>query len=171
MKELHLLRHAKSDWDDPGLDDFDRPLAKRGRRAAKRMARFLAQAGVQPDHVLCSAARRTRETHALIASELPAETPVAFERELYLAGSQALLRRLRRLPDELRSVMVIGHNPDLHELALGLASPEAEEHARLTAKFPTAALASLEIDIDHWRDLALGRHRLLRFVVPAELED
>ena len=171
VKELHLLRHAKSSWDDADLDDFDRVLAKRGRKAAARMGRFLADNAIAPDTILCSAARRTRETLDLIAPALNATPNVLVERQLYLAGSRHILSRLRRLPDEAESVMVIGHNPDLQELALRLArrGPRAKI-AALAAKFPTAALAGFRVEAERWADLAPERCALIRFVVPADLD-
>jgi phosphohistidine phosphatase len=168
MKRLYLLRHAKSSWKDTALPDHDRPLSGRGRRAAKTIARHLRQRGIEPDLVLCSSARRARETLDRIESALTAST-VEVEDGLYAASAHALLERLRTVADTVESVMLIGHNPSLQELAIDLAgpSPAADE---LAAKYPTAALATLEFRGASWRDLDHGGAELVEFVRPRELE-
>jgi phosphohistidine phosphatase len=110
MKRLYLLRHAKSSWKDTSLPDHDRPLAGRGRRAAKAIARHMREQGIEPDLVLCSSARRARET--LDRMEPAVGTPaVRVEPDLYAASARALLERLRSVLDTVESVMLIGHNP------------------------------------------------------------
>ena len=121
MHTLYLLRHAKSSWSDPTLPDEERPLAPRGRRDAKRVAEHLVQLGIEPELVLCSSARRTRETLELIRPALDATTSVALEAELYAATADTLLEHLRAVPDGVASVLLIGHNPGLQDLALLLA--------------------------------------------------
>src|SRR5262245_6241843 len=116
MKHLYLLRHAKSSWKDTSLPDHDRPLAGRGRRAAKAIAGHLREQGIEPELVLCSTARRARETLERIEPALGASA-LCLEDELYAAGAPALLERLRSVPDPVGSVMLIGHNPALEELA------------------------------------------------------
>jgi phosphohistidine phosphatase len=167
MRRLLILRHAKSSWDDPGLADHDRPLAPRGRRAAKVIARHLRHEGTAPELVLCSSARRARETLKRIAPAL-GDAEVHVERGLYAASGEDLLERLRAVADEVRSVMLIGHNPAVERLALGLADP-GPERERVEAKFPTGALATLAFE-GSWRSLAPGGARLLAFVTPRELE-
>jgi phosphohistidine phosphatase len=166
VKRLFLLRHAKSSWDDAELADHDRPLAPRGRRAAKVMARHLRLERVTPELVLCSSSRRTRETLECIAVGDAAE--ILVERGLYGATQDDLLDRLRAVPDAVRSVMLIGHNPAVQHLSFVLARP-GPELERVRAKFPTAALATLEFD-GAWGALAPGRARLVAFVTPRELE-
>lgn len=170
-KTLYLLRHAKSSWDDPGLSDFERPLAARGRRASRAMAEHLAATGVHPGLVLCSAAVRTRETHTRLADAL-GDVSVSFEEELYGAGARDLIRRLRGLPDSLSSVMLIGHNPGLQDLALVLLAEHGHDSSleRLERKVPTGALATLEVPTASWRALAPGSCRLISFVRPADLD-
>jgi phosphohistidine phosphatase len=161
---LYLLRHAKSSWDDPGRPDRERPLAPRGMRDAKRVAKHLGRLGVAPELVLCSPAARTRETLERVLPAL-AGVDVQVDDELYGAPSEALLERLRAVPDEVGSVMLIGHNPGLQDLALTLASDNALRE-RVAAKFPTAALATLALP--SWR-LSPGDGELVDFVVPKEL--
>ena len=162
---LYLLRHAKSSWDHPELADHDRPLAKRGRRATKALARYLREHEIAPELVLCSTARRARETLERIEPALGTPS-VRYESELYAASAGALLERLREVPDEVSSVMLIGHNPGIEELAHGLAGPAPE----LGAKFPTGALAMLTLTGARWRDLDRGGARLVGFVRPRDLE-
>jgi phosphohistidine phosphatase len=168
MLTLHLLRHAKSSWDDPGLADHDRPLAPRGTRAAGTMAAHMRAAGIRPDLVLCSSSQRTRETLDLLGDAVPAGCDVRIEDWLYGAWAEELLDRLRRLPPEARHVLLIGHNPGLQDLALQLAS-SGELLAEVAEKFPTGSLATLEADIGAWPDLAPGCARLAGFVRPRDL--
>jgi phosphohistidine phosphatase len=157
LKQIHLLRHAKSSWKDPSLRDRERPLNGRGRRAAKAVARHLREEGIDPELVLCSPARRARETRRT----------VRIERDVYGAGAATLLELLRGLPDGVASVMVIGHNPGLEELALALAR-DGPLVGELAAKYPTGALATLTFE-GRWADLALGRADLVAFVRPRDL--
>lgn len=167
MKLVHLLRHAKSSRDDPALPDHDRPLTGRGRNAADRVGRRMRERGLAPDLVLCSTARRAADTLAIARSAADAGWPVERDRGLYLVGAPALLDRLRRVPDAVGSVLLVGHNPDLHDLARALAaSGDREALADLERKFPTAALASIELDVASWREVAPGSGRLVGYDAP-----
>jgi phosphohistidine phosphatase len=167
MKRLYLLRHAKSSWDDPALADHDRPLAPRGRRAATAMAEHFRRKGVGPELVLCSTSRRTRQTLKRIAPGLGKNAEVAIQPELYAASAADLLKVLHEVPDEVESVMLIGHNPAIQDLALSLAR-SGPEIARVRSKFPTAALATLKLD-GSWRELTPGSAELVSLVKPKEL--
>jgi phosphohistidine phosphatase len=171
MLTLALLRHAKSSWDDPTADDADRPLSPRGIAAAPVMAAFMASHEIRPDLVLCSASRRTRETLAFVLAAFGKGQPrVLIEESLYLATASSLLDRVRRLPMRPRCVMVIGHNPGLHDLALLLAEPAATDGYRaLSAKFPTAGLAVVSFAVSSWADVGPGRGRLDVFMTPRSL--
>jgi phosphohistidine phosphatase len=169
MHTLYLLRHAKSSWADQMLPDRERPLARRGRRDAKRIARHLARLPIPPELVLCSAAERTRETLELLRPELAATSTVRLEEELYAASADELLERIRAVPEAVASVMVIGHNPGLQRLARALASDGADL-VRLAAKFPTAALATLTLASTPWRELSEGDAVLAAYIVPKELD-
>lgn len=169
---LLLLRHAKSDWDDPTLEDHERPLAARGRQAAPRMARHLTRTPLRPDLVLCSTARRARQTLDLVRPALP-PVPIVHEDALYTFEASALLDRLRTCPPEARVVMVVGHNPALEDLALHLSSGQQEANRdhpvhRLRHKFPTAALATLGLSVG-WSELAGGTGWVDDFVRPKDL--
>jgi phosphohistidine phosphatase len=151
VSRLYLLRHAKSSWDDPTLADHDRPLAARGRKAAKAIGAYLREHDIEPELVLCSSAARTRETLERVG------LTGRIEDALYGAGASALLARLHEVPDEVASVMLIGHNPGMQQLAFDLAG--------LDDKFPTAALATLACD--GWSDLQ--RAELVDYVKPKDL--
>jgi phosphohistidine phosphatase len=151
MKRLYVLRHAKSSWDQPGLADHDRPLSGRGRRAADAIGRHLRAEGIEPELVLCSSATRTRETLARIGFQGRAE------RELYGASAGELIARLRDVPPSVGSVLVIGHNPGMHDLALALTGEPVD-------KYPTGALATIELD-----DWTAASGRMIAFVRPREL--
>jgi phosphohistidine phosphatase len=167
MKQLLLLRHAKSSWEDRGLADHDRPLAPRGRRAAKLIAEHLRRERVAPALVLCSSAQRTRETLERIAPALGEQVPVQIERELYAASEHRLLERVRGVEESVESVMVIGHNPGVEQLALSLAV-SGENLAAVRRKYPTGALATLEF-AGRWRELGPGSAELADFVTPKQL--
>ena len=166
-RRLYLLRHAKSSWEDPALVDHDRPLAGRGRRAAAAIADHLAEHQIVPEFVLCSTAVRTRETYERIETVL-AGAPVHYERGLYAASDDDLLERLRSVPDEFGSVLLIGHNPGIEDLALRLARPSPERD-KLVAKFPTAALATLEFTGSGWAELEPGCATLTAYVRPRDI--
>jgi phosphohistidine phosphatase len=168
MKRLYLLRHAKSSWKDADLADRERPLAGRGRRAAKAMSKHLRSAGVDPELVLCSPARRARETLERIEPVFGPRT-VRLEDSIYGAGVDELLAVLREVRNGVASVLLIGHNPGLQDLAVALARPSALRD-QLAVKFPTAALATLDFDTDAWTTLAPGTGTLTAFVRPRDLE-
>ena len=171
MKRIYLLRHAKSSRDDPTIEDFDRPLAPRGARDCRTMGRVLAEGRIAPALILCSAARRTRDTLDGIFPTLPEGSAVKIEKRLYLADGAHLLRRLERLDDSIETVLVIGHNPGLQELALRLGGAgKASLLARLKAKFPTGALAEIAYAGRHWADLSAGQTRLTGLTAPKEAD-
>jgi IS6 family transposase len=154
MKSLHLLRHAKSSWKDPGLNDHDRPLSKRGRQTAKMMAAYLRRAKIAPDLVVCSTAMRAQQTLGPIAK---AKKPpkVVLEREIYGGTQRALWEQLWNLPESAKCVLLIGHNPALHDLALELGDADLNKLLPSAGgKFPTGAMASFRFD-GAWKALGL----------------
>jgi phosphohistidine phosphatase len=165
---LILLRHAKSDWPED-TPDHDRPLAKRGRRDAPIAGQWLARNGYVPDAVVCSTARRARETWELAAECLAAATPgpppgVRFEPRVYGATVLGLLMLVREFPEDRRTVLVVGHNPGIAELAVGLIDPPPLP----PAGYPTAAVAVLGLR-GGWADAGPASARLLDFTVPADM--
>ena len=169
MRTLYLLRHAKSSWDNPHLVDHDRPLAPRGIRATRHVADHMREAGIAPQVVVCSSARRTRETVELLGDAVPTECDVHVEDGLYEATVDALLERLRALPASVDRAMLVGHNPALQHLALLLVG-SGDRLGRMTRKFPTAALATLDASIEGWPDLTAGCAQLTGFMRPRDLE-
>ncbi len=170
MRRLMLLRHAKSDWSVDGQRDFDRTLSNRGRDAATLMGRYMSEHGLVPDHILVSPARRTRETWELIAPTFDRQPAFGYEPRLYEAPPSRLLEVLREVDPAIHTLMLIGHNPGMQEVAAGLvATGETESRQRLLEKFPTCALAIVDFAIDDWRALRPGAGRLDRFVLPRAL--
>jgi len=170
MHRLHLLRHAKSSRDD-GVDDRDRQLSRRGRDDARAVGRSLPAVLGALDLVLCSSALRTRETAELVLAGFAPLPKILFEETLYLAGPAALLRRLAQLDESAGAVLVTGHNPGLHELALALALSEGPAYRALAqGKFPTTARASLAVE-GPWSALGKARHRLTDYVTVKSLDD
>jgi phosphohistidine phosphatase len=165
-RRLLLLRHAKSAWPED-VADHDRPLAGRGRRDAPAVGRWLRKSGYVPDLVLCSTARRARETWQLAEEELGARPRTTFERRVYGASPAELLELAHQTPSDIRTLMIVGHEPTMSDLVLELASTEpGEALERVRDKFPTAAIAVLDLRGD-WSGLARGRARLDEFLTPA----
>lgn len=171
MKQLSLLRHAKSSWDDPVERDFDRPLNPRGQRAACRMGEWMKAEEVAFDHVSASPAVRVKQTIEGVEAGLGRGLDPAFDNRIYMASPEALLDIVRETRAEAGHLLLIGHNPGLEELLLLLS---AEDGSRLkdeaSAKYPTAAFASLSFDVDDWSEIAEGGGQLLRFVRPRDLD-
>jgi phosphohistidine phosphatase len=170
-KTILLLRHAKSAWSDPRLDDHDRPLNRRGEQSAKAMADHIVRREPRPDLILCSTAMRTRQTLAPLLKLFDAPAPpIALEKALYLASENVLLAHLRSLADEVATVLLIGHNDGIWHLAEALAgSGPAGPLAALREKYPTGALATLRPADGPWCDLAWGSAELTAFVRPRDL--
>lgn len=171
MLRLWLLRHAKSAWDDPTLDDFARPLSPRGRKSCRRIGRHMAERGIAPDLVLCSPATRTRQTWERLEKRLGQDARVRFEPSVYLADPGALLALVRAVPTACREVLLVGHNPGLEELAQKLAGSAAGDAlTRLTDKYPTGALAELTFAARTWAQVAPDGGFLASFVTPNQLD-
>lgn len=171
MKSLTLLRHAKSSWDDAAMSDFDRPLNRRGQAAARAMGREMRALGLAFDAVYASPARRVVETLQGVTESYGRALDPAFDRHIYLAATDTLLEMVRGADDAGDSLLLVGHNPGFERLALLLARDDGDPaRAEITAKYPTGALAEIELPIDHWRDAAPGIGRLVRFIRPRDLD-
>ena len=172
MKKVILLRHAKSSWEDPQLDDHDRPLNGRGKAAAPVIAEWLTERSHKPDLVLCSSSTRTKQTVSgmrRVMSDLP-EPEV--ERELYHASPAALRERLSNLPEDCDTVLLVGHQPGLGALTRKLANgAETRRCKRAYEHFPTGAAAVLEVDVDDWSEVEFSSARFVDFAKPRELMD
>ena len=173
MLTLSLLRHAKSAWDDPGLDDFERGLAPRGIKTAPEVGKYLKRQKLVPDLVICSGAVRARATLALILPEFGAPAPeIQYDDDIYLAHPAALVDVVKKIADGPQHVVLIGHNPGIHALALELTgSGDRQALAELATKFPTAALAVLTFGAARWREIKAGSGRLEQFVTPRKIGD
>ena len=171
MKTLLLLRHAKSSRKSAHPIDFDRPLAPRGITAVPRMGREITRRGWLPDLALVSAARRTMQSWELISAALPRQPKVKYSETLYEAPVEALLAELRQIPDDVESVLLLGHNPGLQELAIGIAGPGSDQHSlsMMKEKLPTAALARFAFE-GSWSELQQQSARLTEFVRPRDLD-
>ncbi|MBN2147422.1 MAG: histidine phosphatase family protein [Anaerolineales bacterium] len=145
MKTLLLMRHAKSSWKDPNLDDHDRPLNKRGKQDAPRMGELITNEDLLPDLILVSSARRAQDTARLVAKACDYRGSLETQRNFYYSDSAAYLQVLRNLPEQVERALVIGHNPILEELLHDLTG--MDEH------LPTAALALVELPIQSWSEL------------------
>jgi phosphohistidine phosphatase len=171
VKTILLLRHAKSAWGKAGLADHERPLNRRGERAAEAMADHIVRKAPRPDLILCSTAVRTRQTLAPLVHRLAQPAPpILLEKGLYLAPETALLARLQDAPDEASTILLIGHNDGIGQLAEVLAgNGRAPLLDALHEKFPTGTLAVLRAPIERWADLVAGDAELLAFVRPRDL--
>jgi len=169
LVHLWLLRHAKSSWDHPGLDDRERPLARRGVRAAALMRAYLEAEEIHPELVLCSSALRTRETLTAVLPALGSDLVVRIEPSLYTFDGEQLLGVIRQVDAGVRSMLLVGHNPAMQELALALVS-RGDRLADVAEKFPTGALVEIVLPESAWSDLAEGSGELTRFVTPRELD-
>lgn len=164
MKTLMLLRHAKSSWKDSNLADHDRPLNKRGKKAAPQMGSLLSAEGLVPDLILSSTAVRARETAEAVAKSASYEGPIELLESLYLAAPGTLLGEAQsRTPDSVVRLLLVAHNPGMEDLVEILAG------ARHT--FPTSALAVFEVAIERWKALELGvETKLSKIYRPKEIE-
>ena len=169
MKTLCLLRHAKSSWGDPSLSDADRPLNKRGRGACKTIKAFMKRKKIAPDMVLCSPSKRTRETLRRVHKAWKEKPKISFPESLYLASPADMLSMVHTCNDRFNTLMLISHNPGMHALVSILPVPDAPARADWAVKFPTAALAVITFDIDHWADLDPGSGQVAHFVTPKGL--
>jgi phosphohistidine phosphatase len=166
MRRVMLLRHAKSDR-SPGLSDDQRPLNERGERAARLMGGYIARHALLPELVLCSPAQRTRETLAGVAEQWPADVPTVFEERLYMASPKVILSAIRDQKAQVHTLLLIGHNPGLHEAAdLLVAAGDVELRERLREKFPTGALVVIDFTVSSWSQIHEHSGRLDRFVTP-----
>jgi phosphohistidine phosphatase len=164
MKTLLILRHAKSSWKNPNLSDHERPLNKRGKNDAPRMGQLLAREGLVPDLIISSSAVRAKATAEFVALACDYQSEIQYTRDLYHAWPAAYIDILHEVQNKHQRVMVIGHNPGIEELV--------EELSGEWVRMPTAALAQITPNIDHWADLALDNvEPLVQVWRPKELDD
>ncbi len=172
MKTVTLFRHAKSgDKDNPNIEDFDRPLAARGLKAAPKMGAAMRDRKLRPGLILCSPSVRTRQTLALAAPEAWDSPPeVSFEERLYEASAQTLFKALRELAEDVVHVMIVGHNPGLQELAIALAPPGSAARQQFKEKLPTSTVACFDFETERWPSLQPGTGHLRLAITPNSLQ-
>lgn len=169
--KLSILRHAKASRDGVALADIDRPLTPRGHTNATAMGQWMSSAGLAPSRILCSNARRTRETLDLVLPQLADKPKIEHLAELYLAGPLLLLKHLHAVKKRDAHILLIGHNPGLHALALELiATGPMERIATLGRKLPTSGLVVIGFDVPAWTDVLAGTGTLVSFTTPKDLE-
>ena len=172
MRRLMLLRHAKSDWTVPGARDHDRTLNARGREAAPKMGAYMARHALVPDLIVASTAARVAETLDLLLPAFEQPPKLVRDTRAYGASAGALLDIIKATPRTAHSLLLVGHNPAIGELACTLiASGDVEARQRLIEKFPTAALAVVDFAVDDWGKVHPRGGRLDRFVVPRSLQE
>jgi len=171
MLTLSLLRHAKSSWNNPAVPDHDRPLATRGVVDAPLMGRAMTERGIDPDLVLCSSARRTRDTLALVLPELKVEPKVVYEDALYHASAAEMLEMMRAVPPGASRLMLVGHNPEIHALALDLVGSGPKLYRdKLRDKYPTAGLVVVNFTSGAWQSVTVNSGELKLFLTPKDLK-
>jgi phosphohistidine phosphatase len=170
MLTLSLLRHAKSSWKNPSLPDRERPLSTRGVADAPVIGRAMTEHAIDPELVLCSSARRTVDTLALVLPELKVEPKVVYEDALYHASPAEMLDMLRALQPGARRVMIVGHNPEIQMLALDLVGSGSRRlRDRLQEKYPTSGLAVINFTAGLWSSIDVNSGNLSLFLTPKEL--
>lgn len=169
---LTLLRHAKSSWDDKIPRDFDRPLNKRGERAAIVVGTWLKREGLGFDHVVASPAVRVIDTIDQFVKGTGERIDATWDRRIYLASSATLMDVMRDQSDEFKSVLMVGHNPGMEDLVFDIVPDDGSSPLRevVWKKFPTAAIARMELDIDSWADIDRKCGKLTHFIRPRDLD-
>lgn len=164
MRRLYILRHAKSDWPQ-GLDDRDRPLNDQGRRDAQALAKEMVERGYKPDIILCSSAKRTRETCTMVAEG----ANITYDDGLYLASTGHLYESLKAVDDKYKAVLLIGHNPGIHGLVQLLVGEGEPEHVeKILAGYKAGCLSVLECDCAIWSELLPAGNKLADLLIGKE---
>jgi phosphohistidine phosphatase len=169
MKILTLLRHAKSGWDDPVRRDFDRPLNPRGRRAARTIGREMRDLGLGFDRIIASPARRVVETIEEVAHGF-GPIHADYDERIYLTPAAALIEIVRKTPDEVGRLLIVGHNPGLEELALSLTGADGPLRSEVEIKYPTGTLAEIHLPVEHWAEVGEAKGTIGRFIRPRDLD-
>ncbi len=169
MKTLTLLRHAKSAWDDPVQRDFDRPLNKRGRRAAQTIGREMRSLNLRFDQIFASPALRVVETLGEVASAYGQPLEPQYDKRIYLASTDTLIDVIHAADVDAERLLIVGHNPGLEKLALLLTRGEGLR-AEIAIKYPTATLAEISLPVDRWGNVSEGIGTIERFIRPRDLD-
>lgn len=159
MKKLFLIRHAKSSWEDFGLDDFDRPLNNRGEKDAPFMGKLLKKKKPRPDLIISSPALRTKQTAQIMAKEIGYDEKIVFDKTIYEAPLSNLKRAINNIDNSFNSIVFVGHNPGLHELAQDLCDIDVDN-------IPTCAIVEIEFDVDSWDKVSKKNAKLISYEYP-----
>lgn len=172
MKIISLLRHAKSDWQDPAMRDFDRPLNDKGEKVARTMGQWAASQKIKFDHIIASPALRVEQTLKHFADGYGNRIHVEWERKIYLASSVTILDVIRDASDEHDHILVVGHNPGLEDVIFDMVRDDGSSPLRdeVEKKYPTGAYAQLHMDIEKWSDISNHIAKLEIFVPPRDLD-
>lgn len=170
MKRLTVLRHAKSSWADSKLEDFNRPLNDRGWKAARRLGRELEKEGVKFDLIIASPAGRVRETIDGLTESLKLNVEIRFEPRMYAASEEMLLKIVEEIPESAHAPLMVGHNPGLQQLIIELTHHSDDLRRRVERKFPTAALAKIELPARRWAEVEPGSGEIASLILPKELD-
>ena len=171
MKRLAILRHAKSSWADPGVDDHDRPLNERGWKAARRMGSEMKHRGMRFDYVLASTAARVRETLDGVREKFDLHAEIRFEPEMYLATEEQLLALVRELPQNVSAPLLVGHNPGVEGLIIELTHDDKHGfRTEVSRKYPTGALALIDLPAKSWADVQPGSGAIAELILPRDLD-
>jgi phosphohistidine phosphatase len=171
MTILTVLRHAKSSWDEHGIDDFDRPLNERGRKAAKLVGRELKRRRIRFDQVIASPAVRVRQTLDELTKGYDEHLNVRFDERMYGASVETLLDLVQTIPDEVHAPLLVGHNPGLQELLLQLTrDDDGGLRCNIAAKYPTGAVAVVTLPASRWEEVSPQSGEIRELILPRELD-
>ena len=170
MKTIFLLRHAKSSWDDPRLNDLDRPLASRGIKSSKKIGKYLKKNKLTPDIVYCSSATRAKQTWELVNRIVEKKKNVKYINKLYMANSSDFMDVIKKTDNDFKSLMLVSHNPGIESIAIELSKNENNKfHQIINIKYPTGALAIIKFNLSDWGKINYKKGEIYEFIKPKEL--
>ena len=170
MKTIFLLRHAKSSWNKPELDDFERPLAPRGIKSAEKIGKYLKKEKLLPDIIYCSKAVRAKETWELVNRIVKKKNNINYKNKLYMANFSDFLNIIKETKDNFKSLMLISHNPGIENFALEIIkNKESEKYKNIDYKYPTGALSIIKFNIKKWNEVTSSTGEIYEFIKPKEL--
>lgn len=165
------MRHAKSSWDHPNLEDHERPLSKRGKKNAKKICEFFVKRKYKFDYVLVSSSKRTAKTLKILLKKIEKPKKIISSKKLYLANEDIIINMIKKIPKKFKSVLLINHEPAVRNLVRSITKNQNNNHFKLlNYKFSTAAFAKIHFNFNNWSQL--DRNGLLKeFIRPKDLQD
>ena len=171
MLHLYVMRHSKSSWSDPSLDDFDRPLSKRGKKNAKLICEFFIKKNYKFDYVLVSSANRTKKTLSILLKKIATPRKIFSSKKLYLANEDRIIELIKKIPKKYKSILLINHEPAVRNLVKALTKNQNNNHFKLlNYKFPTSAFAKINFDLIEWKEIK-NNGLIKEFIRPKDLQD